>query len=247
MKKLTVILPAAGEGARLNLPYPKELLRLDNDLGLIDNSFKLFHNHSRSSVEFIVVINEKKTELITYLAKYKNKFDMYFIYQNPTEPEYTGAIKSAKPLFGEYNVVLLPDTIMRLPKEWDLHTLIMNFLDEQSFLFLYKKENDREILKTKGALFVEDHKVLRYEDKPVENIGDFNAFWCAFGFRKNAFDQCMRFMEQSTLKNKNSTTEIQKTPIYGSRGFEVEYYVDLGTWPEIRRLLRDHESDNVIG
>ena len=28
MNKLTVILPAAGKGTRLNLPYPKEILRL---------------------------------------------------------------------------------------------------------------------------------------------------------------------------------------------------------------------------
>ena len=27
--KLTVILPSAGRGTRLNLPYPKEILRLD--------------------------------------------------------------------------------------------------------------------------------------------------------------------------------------------------------------------------
>ena len=35
--KLTVILPSAGKGTRLNLPYPKEILRLDNDNALIDN------------------------------------------------------------------------------------------------------------------------------------------------------------------------------------------------------------------
>ena len=29
MSKLTVILPAAGKGTRLNLPYPKEILRLE--------------------------------------------------------------------------------------------------------------------------------------------------------------------------------------------------------------------------
>ena len=34
--KLTVILPSAGKGTRLNLPYPKEILRLDNDNALID-------------------------------------------------------------------------------------------------------------------------------------------------------------------------------------------------------------------
>jgi 2-C-methyl-D-erythritol 4-phosphate cytidylyltransferase len=35
MNKLTVILPAAGKGTRLNLPYPKEILRLNKEKALI--------------------------------------------------------------------------------------------------------------------------------------------------------------------------------------------------------------------
>jgi len=33
MSLLTVIMPAAGKGTRLNLPYPKEILRLDKESG----------------------------------------------------------------------------------------------------------------------------------------------------------------------------------------------------------------------
>ena len=53
--KLTVILPSAGKGTRLNLPYPKEILRLDNDNALIDNCFNFFKDYGRNQVEFIVV------------------------------------------------------------------------------------------------------------------------------------------------------------------------------------------------
>ena len=42
MNKLTVILPAAGKGTRLNLPYPKEILRLNKEKAIIDSSFDLF-------------------------------------------------------------------------------------------------------------------------------------------------------------------------------------------------------------
>ena len=42
MADLTVILPCAGEGTRLSLPYPKEILRLDKDHALIDNCFNFF-------------------------------------------------------------------------------------------------------------------------------------------------------------------------------------------------------------
>ena len=55
--KLNVIIPAAGKGARLNLPYPKEILRIDKSQALIDFTFDFFSNYNRTQVEFIVVIN----------------------------------------------------------------------------------------------------------------------------------------------------------------------------------------------
>ena len=61
MTKMTVILPAAGKGSRLNLPYPKEILRINKDKALIDFSFDLFDTVPRHQVEFVVVINEEKT------------------------------------------------------------------------------------------------------------------------------------------------------------------------------------------
>ena len=106
MSNLTVILPAAGKGTRLNLPYPKEILRLDQDHALIDNCFNFFRDYGRKDVEFVVVINEKKPELLSYLGKYKDRFNISFIYQNPNEHEYTGAIKSARPV--SYTHLTLP-------------------------------------------------------------------------------------------------------------------------------------------
>ena len=57
MSALTVILPAAGNGTRLNLPYPKEILRLNDQEALIDSSFNFFRDYGRKDVEFVVVIN----------------------------------------------------------------------------------------------------------------------------------------------------------------------------------------------
>ena len=70
--------------------------------------------------EFVVVISEEKTEIFRYLSKYKAKFNISFTYQKPQELEYTGAIKSASHLFGENNLVLLPDTILKLQKCFNL-------------------------------------------------------------------------------------------------------------------------------
>ena len=218
--------------------------RINNDEALIDYSFNFFRDYGRKDVAFVIVINEKKTELITYLAKYKDRYNISFVYQNPNEKEYTGAIKSASHLFGEYNLVLLPDTIMKLKNGNDLFELVKTSLTETGFTFLYKDEVNKDVLKTKGALYVDDEKIVKnYVDKPDTNLEQFNAFWCAFAFRRRTFKSCMDFMEKSTLKLKIDHNEIQRTPIYLSKAIQVEDYVDLGTWKEIRRLLQNENNN----
>jgi len=238
MNKLTVILPAAGKGSRLNLPYPKEILRVDKEKALIDNSFDLFEGLGRDDIEFIVVINEEKTEIIKYLSKYKSQYNVSFTYQNPNELEYTGAIKSAKHLFGENNIVLLPDTVLTLPAGVNLAHEVLEHLEDKRFAFLFKSETNEKMLNTKGCLQLDsDKKVLDYEDKPTQNMSRFNGYWCAFAFKKDVFDECITFMEQSTLKLEKSKTVIEQTSIFRSKAIQVEDYKDLGTWEEIGKLL----------
>lgn len=242
MKKLTVILPAAGKGTRLNLPYPKEILKLDKTQALIDFSFDHFKNYNRDQVEFVVVINEYKTEIIEYLSKYKHKYNISFTYQDPAELEYTGAIKSAYHLFGDYNVVLLPDTILKLKNNADLYNTVINRLDTKGWTFFFIKESNPLMLSTKGALQVDNNFIKLYVDKPTEDFFRFNAYWTSFAFTKKEFNMSMAFMEKSTLKEKVDCDEIKLTPIYNSLGIEVEDYIDLGTWPEIRRLLQEYAT-----
>ena len=98
---------------RLNLPYPKEILRLDNDNALIDNCFNFFKDYGRNQVEFIVAINEDKQTLLR-LIKYKDRYNISFVFQNPSEKEYTGVNQKCLSFIREHNLVLLPDTLMKL-------------------------------------------------------------------------------------------------------------------------------------
>lgn len=239
MSNLTVILPCAGEGSRLSLPYPKEIHSIEKNKSLIDYSFDLFSNYGRRDVEFVVTLNEKKTELIKYLSRYKNRFDISFTFFNPMETEYTGSIKSARHLFGEKNLVLLPDTFLKLKSSQDIMTLVDDSLNETGFTFFFKRETDSDMLKTKGSLLIDkDFLVQEYEDKPQENFDRFNAFWTAFAFRKRVFDNCIEFMEKSTLNHRLLVGEIQNTSIYKSKAIEVDDYVDLGTWDQIYKWIK---------
>lgn len=239
MADLTVILPCAGEGTRLSLPYSKEIFSIEKNKSLIDYSFDLFSNYGRKDVEFVITLNEKKLDLVKYLSKYKHRYNISFTFFNPVETEYTGSIKSAKHLFGEKNLVLLPDTCLKLKTSQDILKLVNSSLNETGFTFFYKKENNIEMLKTKGALIVSDNnQVIDYEDKPQDNVERYNAFWTAFAFRKRVFDVCIEFMEKSTLNHRLLVDEIKDTPIYNSKAIEVDDYVDLGTWGQIYNKIQ---------
>lgn len=244
MKKLTVILPAAGKGTRLNLPYPKEILRLNKEQALIDHSFDLFNGLPRDQIEFVVIINENKIEIVKYLAKYKSKYNVSFTYQNPDELEYTGAIKSARHLFGENNIVLLPDTVLTLATGVSLAQIVQQQLEIYSFAFLFKSETDERMLRTKGCLRLDENlEVLSYEDKPSHNLSRFDGYWCSFAFKRRAFDKSIAFMEQSTLNTEKASLQIENTPIFRSKVIEVEDYKDLGTWDEVAKILVQNQSD----
>ena len=134
---------------------------------------------------------------------------------------------------------------MKLKNGNDLFELVKTSLTETGFTFLYKDEVNKDVLKTKGALYVDDQKIIKdYQDKPQTDLDKFNAFWCAFAFRRRAFKSCMDFMEKSTLKQQVDSGEIEATPIYNSKAIDVEDYVDLGTWDEIKRLLINEKDNN---
>ena len=164
MNKLTVILPAAGKGQRLNLPYPKEILRINETKALIDNSFELFDGKNRNDVEFVIIINEEKTEIIKYLSKYKHNFNISFTFQNPNEFEYTGAIKSAKHLFSDDNIVLLPDTILTLPSGIDLFQEVKIKLNENKFAFLFKQEVEEKLAAYSQLLEIKEKLLQKKEE-----------------------------------------------------------------------------------
>ena len=151
---ITVILPCAGEGTRLSLPYPKEIHSIEKNKSLIYYSFDLFSNYGRRDVQFIVTLTEDKTDIIRYLSRYKSRFNISFTFFNPKETEYTGSIKSAKHLFGEKNIVLLPDTYLKLKESDDIIDLVDKSLNETGFTFFFKRESDGNMLRTKGSLSI---------------------------------------------------------------------------------------------
>jgi dTDP-glucose pyrophosphorylase len=235
--KLTVILPAAGSGSRLNLPFSKEIMRIDERMSLIDHAFSLFSECPQ--VKFVVIINENKLDIIQYLSKYKTKHNIAFVFQNPNLSEYTGAIISAQNWLGENNIVLLPDSVITLFPNTNLMTALETGFTKSDFMFLYKSELNPTVLKTKGALHIHNNRVTRYQDKP-EHESNFNAYWCGFAFKREVFDKFIWFMHDSTLGT--NTNSITDTCMNNTEAIPVQDYHDLGTWDEINKYRRNYAS-----
>lgn len=235
MCKLTVIIPCAGEGKRLGIPFSKELYSIEMGKCLIDYTFNLFSAYKKDDVHFVITITENKTDIIRYLSRYNRRFNISFTYFDPAEKDVPGSIKSTRHLLGKKNMVLLPDTLLTLKPECDIVESVCTELNTSPFIFLYKKENNKNIISTKGALHVRGERVFNYKDKPLADIHQFNAFWCSLAFTDSIFNNAFSVIEQFYGDN---TPEFKNTSLYGARAIEVADYIDLGTWKDIYKQIQ---------
>src|ERR1051325_5293122 len=93
IEPISIILPCAGRGTRLNLPYPKELLKINEEMSVIDYSFRHILA-SRLPLRVVIIVGPHKFETVRYLyEKYNEKVDLSFVFQKTHHKEITGALK----------------------------------------------------------------------------------------------------------------------------------------------------------
>src|SRR4029079_16258576 len=97
--KLNVIVPCAGKGTRLGLPYPKEVHLVAANTALIDLTFGQLDEHRDEIDSVTVVLAPEKGELVSYLARWAGHFHIRYCYFNPAYHEWAGSILSSEPEF----------------------------------------------------------------------------------------------------------------------------------------------------
>ena len=235
-KLITYILPCAGLGARLGLPYPKEIHRLRPGVSLIDYSLSHATADTDSTEKVVVVLAPGKENVATYAeCKVFDDVKVERVYFNNKYSEWPGSILSAEMHFGDRNVALLPDSVLTMRFQEVLSGQYTRAFDEGADLvFAYVGESNRQLLSNLGALYVEKSSVLHFCDKPAENDPmEFNAFWASFGFRGKVGAVVLDFMMRSVARQK---VDLNKLGLK-VKAFAVESYVDLGTWPSIARYI----------
>lgn len=233
---ITFILPCAGKGTRLGLPYPKEIHRIKPDVSLVD--FSLGHIKAGVALtEKAVVVVAPGKEIVANYVEDRLDGDCHVerVYFNEKYTEWPGSIRSAETHFGVNNIALLPDSVLT-PKGQDVlaQKFSAEFARGADLVFAYLPETDRTRLTSLGALNVEDGNVSEFCDKPeTDNEKQFNAFWTAFGFRGEVGVSVLEFMSRSVARERVDVSALGLK----IRAFPVADYIDLGTWPAIATYL----------
>ena len=242
------LIPAAGKGTRLNLPYPKELYPI-----IHDNRFKplaefVVENLVASAVKDIVfVINETKHQLIGYFGSGK-RFNCQFSYvvqetsldaNASTSPGLAHALDSAYHLVCGKTVLFgMADTLMQPP---DIFGRLLSAADpsDQVILGLFTVTRPHKF----GMVdFDASGRVNEIIDKPSQT--DLKYAWGCIAWRP-AFTEHLHYcVNQEGISDFARIMNLALAQGMPFRGISVAggQYADLGTYEEIAELERKYRG-----
>ena len=239
--QLIGLIPAAGKGVRLGLPYPKELYPI-----IRDNRYKpvaqyVLENLVEAGVKHIVfVINETKHQLIGYFGD-GSRFgcNISYVVQEQregngqsTSPGLAHALNSAYHLIKDKTVCFgMADTIME-PKNVFRQVLQAGHPDTDLILGLYSTTRPEKF----GMVNITaDDQVLQIVDKPVQT--NLDRMWGLIAWGPKFTEYLNRCVSEQGL---GDFAQIMNTAIESGmkfRGARIDgTYTDLGTYDEIEEM-----------
>lgn len=246
-EELIGLIPAAGKGLRLGLPYPKELYPI-----IRDNRYKpvaqyILENLLSCGVKHVVfVINETKHQLIGYFGD-GSRFGCHISYvvqeirddiQRSTSPGLAHALDSAYHLLGSKTVLFgMPDTLITPKNAYEL--VIHNAEPADDFMMGIFSTQHPE----KGGMVEKDPagRVVRIIDKPCHN--PMNNTWGILIWRSR-FTEFLH--EAIHTKEMGDFAEVMNSAIAAGlifRGIETGgTFTDLGTYEEIEELEKKYRA-----
>ena len=238
------LIPAAGKGVRLGLPYPKELYPV-----IRDNHYKpiaqfVVNNLTMAGAHHVVfVINETKHQLVGYFGD-GHRFDCNISYvvqeaadgQNQsTSPGLAHALDAAYHLTQGKTVFFgMADTIMQ-PEDAFANAYKETASEDDVVLVLFPTERPEKFGMVR---FDQDRRVLEIVDKPRQT--DLTEMWGCIIWRPRFTEflhDCVRRQEISDF------AQIMNNAIAAGFRFRASrvidgVYIDLGTYEEIMELDR---------
>lgn len=243
------LIPAAGRGIRLGLPYPKELYPIIRDNKYKPISQYIVESFISAGIQHIIfVINDRKHQLIGYFgdgSRFGCNFS-YVVQENQNEnissksPGLAHALNSAHHLTKDQYVCFgMPDTIVK-PTTAISQLLSHSDINLDLLLGLFPIKRPE---KSAAVVTDNDQNVIQIIDKP--KFTDIRYGWACMVWSPtftNHLNQCV------SEKNIFDFAEIMNQGI--KLGFEVKgvpikngEYTDLGTYDDIIELEKDYRAE----
>jgi glucose-1-phosphate thymidylyltransferase len=239
------LIPAAGKGVRLGLPYPKELYPVIRDNRYKPISQFVVNNMTESGIKHIVfVINENKHQLIGFFGNgHRFGCNISYVVQEQqnlegksTSPGLATALDSAYHLIKGKTVCFgMADTIMQ-PEEVFSIGLQEATPNDDVILLLFTTDRPEKF----GMVKVDhqSHRVEEIIDKP--EFTNLTEMWGAIIWRPKFtefFHNCVteeQISDFALIMNNAVKAGIQFRGVHINEGL----FIDLGTYDEIAELDR---------
>ena len=238
-----MLIPAAGFGSRLGLPYPKELHGVFKGQSLIDLSVDAAVESFGKPEEIVLVSRIDKGALNQYVREKGARLGCRVICVNNDDPkkEYTHSIELAAASANyPLQLLILPDSYIQFPPNAK-QNVAGNMIEGASTMF-YKNVANREEVATKGAIDIgADGRWCKYHDKPgiSDSTEQYCGYWTGFFFFDPEVSLINEFCKM-TRGQKKIDRECQDANLFFAKfgiPLEVEEYIDLGEWSSLHRFI----------
>lgn len=223
---ITVVLPCAGSGSRLGLPFPKELAPLGPGRCVIDSSLDLIREASAANDVRVLLMTDGRRDLTcAYVRGKLPGVPVAEVLQDPAARDWPDAVLALGPWLGYANVLLLPDVIYT----WtgDPVTELAVKASDYGFAVAAVKAGPDQIA-TAGALRIDGDRIAALEDKPAGPSG-YDALWGMLGFSCGEFGlDALRLIAASV--SREHAGPVTDPPVLHAPVTWLDGFTDCGTW-----------------
>ncbi|GHH80471.1 hypothetical protein GCM10018781_60950 [Kitasatospora indigofera] len=245
----TVVVPCAGKGRRLGLPFPKELIPSGPGRLAIDSALQLVDEAAAADLRLLLVTGPGREATARYVRG-RCAAPVAVVGQDPALPELAGAIRSALPWCPGPVLVLLPDQVLAHPAPGLLDAALAALAGHQA-CFLAAPESDPRRIAVDGALATtpgEDspngaRRLTGLADKPGPGHTEgFDRVWFGFGFQPTAAHAVLEQLHAAT-EHRLTENDFRTGPLAGAPVLDCPPFTDLGTWPAYAHHWKDTPCD----
>ncbi|MFJ8478464.1 hypothetical protein [Kitasatospora sp. NPDC094011] len=240
----TVVVPCAGRGSRLGLPFPKELVPAGpGGRVAIDCALQLVAD--ASDVRLLLVTGPDRRATVRHVRG-RCAAPVAVVEQDRALPELAGAIRSALPWCPGPVLVLLPDQVLARPAP-GLLDAALTALAGHPVCFLAAPEDDPRRIAVDGALATAPgrlapggaRRLTGLADKPgPDQAAGFDRVWFGFGFQPAAAGPVLDQLH-AAAEHRLTGDDFRAGPLAGAPVLDCPPFTDLGTWPELTRHWKD--------